>query len=148
MAAIKTILCPTDFSAASKSALDQIVELARALDAELCLLHVCPIMLYAIAPDAHPDAPGFEAAVKAKLTTELETLAASLRSKGVAVQTLLVDGNPGHVIAEVAAKRKVDLVAMATHGRTGFPRLALGSVAERAVRSAGVPVLTLRGPSS
>lgn len=146
MAAIKTILCPTDFSAHSRQGLDQIVELARALGAELCLLHVCPLLLYAIAPDAHPEAPGFEGAVKAKLTAELGALAESVRKHGVAVQTLLVDGNPGDVIAVVAAQRKVDLIAMVTHGRTGVSRLTLGSVAERTVRSSGVPVLTLRGP--
>jgi len=147
MAEIKTILCPTDFSPASRAALDHAAELARALGAELLVLHVCPLLLYAIAPDAHPDAPGFEAAIKDKLKVELDALGESLRKQGIAVQTLLVDGNPGHMIAEVAHDRKVDLIAMATHGRTGLPRLTLGSVAERVVRTAGVPVLSLRGPS-
>ena len=148
MAVSKTILCPTDFSPASRAALDQAVELAGALHAGLLLLHVCPILLYAIAPDAHPDAPGFEAAVKAKLKQELDALAEGLRKRGVAVQPLLLDGNPGHVIIEVARDRKVDLIAMATHGRTGLARLTLGSVAERVVRTAGVPVLSLRGPTT
>jgi universal stress protein A len=148
MAVSKTILCPTDFSTASRAALDQAVELAGALRAGLLLLHVCPILLYAIAPDAHPDAPGFEAAVKAKLKLELDALAEGLRKQGVAVQALLLDGNPGQVIIEVARDRKVDLIAMATHGRTGLARLTLGSVAERVVRTAGVPVLSLRGPTS
>jgi nucleotide-binding universal stress UspA family protein len=57
---------------------------------------------------------------------------------------VLVDGNPGREIAEVAKERGFDLVVMATHGRTGWSRFTLGSVAERALRSSNVPVLTLR----
>jgi nucleotide-binding universal stress UspA family protein len=146
MRPIKTILCPTDFSDGSRQALAETVDLAKTLGADLCLLHVCPLLLYAIEPGAHPDAPGFESEVKTRLRAELEGLAEGVRKQGVKVETLLLDGSPGQVIVEAAQERGVDMVALATYGRTGLTRLTLGSVAERVVRHSGVPVQSIRGP--
>ena len=144
MTSIKTILVPTDFSALSLKAVDRAVELAKQLGAELHLLHVCPLLMYALAPDMVPDDPNFEQNLKAKLAERLEKTAEGLRSSGVTVRTLLVTGNPTHEIADVATKHGFDLVVIGTHGRTGLARFALGSVAERTVRVCSVPVLTLR----
>lgn len=144
MTQIKKILAPTDFSEASLKALDQAVELAKQLGAEVHVVHVVPLLMYAIAPDVVPDDPQFERRLKEKLAARLEEVASRLRGRGAEIHTLLVDGNPGHEVGEVAAERGFDLVVMATHGRSGLPRLMLGSVAERTVRSSKVPVLTLR----
>jgi nucleotide-binding universal stress UspA family protein len=144
MKPIKKILAPTDFSEPSLQVLEQVLGLAAQLGAEVHVLHVCPLLMYAIAPDVVPDDPDFERELKARLAKKLEDTAASLRSRGAQVQTLLVDGNPGQMIPKVASERGYDLIVMATHGRTGLSHLALGSVAEKTVRSSSVPVLTLR----
>ncbi|MFI5308436.1 MAG: universal stress protein [Polyangiales bacterium] len=144
MAAIKKILAPTDFSELSLKALDEAVDLGKLLGAEVHVLHVCPLLMYALAPDVVPDDPEFERRLKERLAARLEETAQRLRARGANVHTLLVDGNPGREIAEVAAERGFDMVVMGTHGRTGFSRFTLGSVAERTVRGSRVPVLTLR----
>ena len=144
MTSIKKILVPTDFSALSQKAVNRAVDVAKQLGAELHLLHVCPLLMYAIAPDVVPDDPDFERKLKAQLAEKLEKAAAGLRTSGLTVHTLLVTGNPTHEIADVAAQRGFDLIVIGTHGRTGLARFALGSVAERTVRVSNVPVLTVR----
>ena len=144
MTSIKKILVPTDFSELSLKAVDHAVEFAKQLGAELHLLHVCPLLMYALAPDVVPDDPNFERNLKAKLAEKLEKTAEGLRARGVAVRTLLVTGNPTHEIADMAAQQGFDLIVIGTHGRTGLARFALGSVAERTVRVSSVPVLTVR----
>jgi universal stress protein A len=144
MTAIKKILAPTDFSELSIKGLEEAVDLGKLLGAEVHILHVCPLLAYALAPDAVPDDPEFERRLKEKLAVRLEETAQRLRARGAEIHTLLIDGNPGREISEVAAERGFDLVVMGTHGRTGWSHLTLGSVAERTVRSSKVPVLTLR----
>ncbi len=144
MTGIKKILAPTDFSELSLKAVEEAADLGNLLGAEVHVLHVCPLLAYALAPDVVPDDPEFERRLKERLAARLEQTAASLRARGGEIHTLLVDGNPGREIAEVAAERGFDLVVMGTHGRTGLSRWTLGSVAERTVRACSVPVLTLR----
>jgi nucleotide-binding universal stress UspA family protein len=139
--AISKILAPTDFSDLSRHGVDEAVDLARRLDAEVLLLHVCPMLVYALEPGVVPDDPAFERQLKERLAAKLAERAAEL--KDVRVTTLLVDGNPSLKVAEVAADEGCDLIVMATHGRTGAARFALGSVAERTVRGSTVPVLTV-----
>jgi nucleotide-binding universal stress UspA family protein len=144
MKEIKKILAPTDFSEISLKALDEAADFAKRLGAQLHVLHVCPLLMYALAPEVVPDDPEFERKLKEKLAARLEETAQRLRARGGEIHTLLVDGSPGREIAEVAAQRGFDLIVLATHGRTGLSRFTLGSVAERTVRSSSVPVLTLR----
>jgi nucleotide-binding universal stress UspA family protein len=143
---IKKILAPTDFSDSARAAVDRAIDLAKTLGAEVYLLHVCPLLMYAIGPDVVPDDPDFERKLKAGLEEKLEALAAEVRDRGVPVHTLMADGNPAHEVAEVAAREGFDMVVMSTHGRSGLAHLTLGSVAERTVRHSQVPVLTVRTP--
>jgi nucleotide-binding universal stress UspA family protein len=62
----------------------------------------------------------------------------------VGVTRLVVVGSPSHEIVKVATAEKVDLIVIATHGRTGLSHLVMGSVAERVVRTAPCPVMTIR----
>lgn len=144
MTSIKKILVPTDFSELSLAAVSRAAEFAKQLGAELHLLHVCPLLMYALAPDMVPDDPEFERKLKAQLAEKLEKTAEGLRADGLSVHTLLVTGNPSHEIADVAAQHGFDMIVIGTHGRTGLARFALGSVAERTVRFSRVPVLTIR----
>lgn len=147
MTTIRKILAPTDFSDISLRAAAEAVQLAAQVGAAVHLLHVCPLLMYALEPGVVPDDPEFEQRLKKRLEERLEQSAAQLRNRGAEVHTRLVDGNPGQVIAEIAGKDGFDLVVMATHGRTGLPRLMMGSVAERTVRTCPVPVLAWRPPS-
>ena len=66
--------------------------------------------------------------------------------KRVAVEAIVVVGKPIEEILKVAKEKKIDLIVMGTHGRTGIPHVVIGSVAENVVRKASCPVLTVRHP--
>ena len=74
----------------------------------------------------------------------LAKLAERLRRRRIAARTLLESGVPYQVIVDTARRARADMIIMATHGRTGFAHLLLGSVTEKVVRTATCPVLTLR----
>ncbi len=74
----------------------------------------------------------------------LARLAGRARKAGIRVTTMLADGDPARAIARAAKSARADLVVIGTHGRTGFSKLMLGSVAQRVVATAPCPVLTVR----
>jgi nucleotide-binding universal stress UspA family protein len=143
MAVATRILVPVDFSEMSQKALDYALDLGAKLGASVHVVHVCPLLYYALGADL-PDDPAFERKLKEQLRHKLEALQKSLSDRGHKITTSLVDGNPGQQISEVATQQGADLIVMATHGRTGMQHLMLGSVAERVVRTAKLPVLTVR----
>jgi nucleotide-binding universal stress UspA family protein len=77
---------------------------------------------------------------------ELENLAKEQIPSGVAVKTIIKTGKPFLEIIETASELDVDLIIIATHGRTGVEHILFGSTAEKVVRKAPCPVLTLREP--
>jgi nucleotide-binding universal stress UspA family protein len=143
----KRILVPVDFSDPSRQALDYAIELARGSKTELVVLHVVEPAYYPGAADI--SGMGYDAAW---LSAELERLArqqlveldAELRKRRVRARTLLRLGNAHQVIAQTAKKARADLIVMSTHGRSGLSHVLIGSVAERVVRIAPCPVLTVR----
>ncbi len=76
----------------------------------------------------------------------LDEVAGRISLDGVEVEKLLIKGRPAESIAEYASNNEIDLIAIATHGRSGISRWAWGSVADRILRSACVPVLMIRAP--
>jgi universal stress protein A len=140
---MRRILAPTDFSPTSGRALDYAVDLARALGAEVILMHaVEPV---ALAPDvygASAIAPMLDEIERAARRT-LDRIVAKLAKRRVRCRTALLTGPAATTIADAAAKLDADVIVMATHGRSGLSHLFLGSVAERVVRSARCPVLTV-----
>jgi universal stress protein A len=145
MTAITRILVPTDFSETSDAALDYAYALACRLDASLHLLHVIDDP---VADGLSPDACIVEgpALRTALLENARDCLAhrAARDEPRVPVQTEVVFGHGSRTIAEYATDRSIDLIVMGTHGRTGVAHVLLGSVAERVVRTAPCPVLTVR----
>ena len=143
---MKRILVPLDFSANSTRALDYAYALAQKFDAALHLVHVCevPSMLtgsmdaYAIAYTDWSQKLGDEA--------ERELLKVRSRLKAVTVSTEVLFGNPARCIVTAARTNDVDLIVMGTHGHGAVMHMVLGNVAERVVRNADCPVLTVRGP--
>jgi len=134
MATIRRILCPVDFSDFSRRALDLAVAVAGRHGADVTALH-------AAAPQAHPDPAGL-----ARLRAELDCFVAPLRTPGVCVRTVVEEGSPADTIVRWARQLPGDLVVMGTHGAGGFERLVLGSVAEKVLRAAPCPVLTVSKP--
>jgi nucleotide-binding universal stress UspA family protein len=74
----------------------------------------------------------------------LEELAKPLLARGLKVHTIVTHGDPASEIVKIAKQKSVDIIVIATHGNTGWRRLAFGSVAEKVVRTATCPVLTIR----
>lgn len=142
MLPLKKILCPTDFSAPSYTALNHAVELAQHFDAELWLIHVVPF-LPVTAPDlvvvanVPSDAERMDDARK-----ELSHAIARVPA-GVQVHTEVRMGYADKEIVCVAHDEGFDLVVIATFGHTGWRHLVFGSVAEAVVRQSRCPVLTV-----
>ena len=139
------IIHPTDFSACAEQARALAVELARALGAELILLHV--------AVDAAPFREGFMSTrelehffeeQRAWAKQALEERAAEARAQGIAALGCVVTGAPAKEIVEAARREGAAFIVMGTHGRTAFERFLLGSVADRVVRTAPCAVVTRR----
>jgi len=145
MPAIRKILLPTDFSPCAEPAVNMGIDLARAFQAQLLLLYVYNAPLY-LGPLG--ESYMVPATLVESLRRDAERALAQLRQRadaaGVSAETLAAEGLATDVIVEVARSQGVDLIVMGTHGRTGFRHFMLGSVAERVVRSAPCPVLTVR----
>ena len=149
---LKRILHASDFSPASRSAFTMACVLAKKLDARLILFHayerIAPLVM---ATPMMPMAGLASGAIVGKLWAterksgerELERLAARARRDGLRVSTRLEAGAPASAIVRAARKERAAMVVLGTHGRTGLPRLLLGSVAERVIRTAPCPVLTV-----
>jgi len=145
---IRHILAPTDFSDYSKKALSDALELAQTFGAKLSLLHV-------IEPPPYPIEGFAPSAVGADLLGDLERQASAelaqvlpdAQEATIEVTRAVAIGAPSQTIVETAEAEHVDLIGMATHGRTGLSHLLIGSVAERVVRTAPCPVLTIRPPA-
>jgi len=135
---VKRILVPIDFSGPSLAGLDYAVELSQRVNATLLVVFVVEVIYYAA------ENVGRLLEEQRRLAeTDLARLADRFARRGVEIETVLETGLPAQAIVDVARRRDVDLIVMATHGRTGFSHLFLGSVAEKVVRSAPCPVLTV-----
>jgi nucleotide-binding universal stress UspA family protein len=138
MLAVRTILHPTDFSEHSEYPFEVAVALANSCGSRLAVLHVKPTGLA-------------QGGVRAASTeaddqeTVLEQLISRRPAGGrIPVVHHLVRGDPAAEIVRMARKLRCDLIVMGCHGRTGLPRLLMGSVAEEVARNAHCPVLTVR----
>lgn len=147
MLPFQKVLCPTDFSAPSETALGAAIELATHFHAVVHLVHVVPAL-----PATQDDpnytfrVPEFEAALHAEAGEKLTALAARLGASGVSANFTVGNGDAGREIVRIAAEAGADVIVIATHGETGWRHAIFGSVAERVVRLAPCPVLTIRQP--
>jgi universal stress protein A len=144
---VKKILCPTDFSEPSLKGVLAAAELAAQHPAEVILLHVIP-PAHTLTPPTIPSGKVLE--YYEDLTRfaqkSLDDLVQEKFSKDLSVSARVVQGNPSDEIVRAASKEKVDLIVIATHGATGWRRFIFGSVAEKVVRMADCPVLTIPAP--
>lgn len=140
----KTILVPLDFSKFSQRALDYAVPLAKHFDASLVLLHVVEPQVYQESLIVGPDMEEINIKQMRLSREKIEALAAERVGAGRRWQTSVRAGKPYVEIIEAAAEFDVDLIVIATRGFTGLKHVFLGSNAERVVRLAPCPVLTVR----
>jgi nucleotide-binding universal stress UspA family protein len=143
---IKSILAPTDFSPHSELAVRYASEFAERLDAELHLLHVLSEILPA-GPDPllMPVMPAeYYKENEDRARQKLDIVPDSSWGRPTAVVRAVRWGSPVDCIVSYALDHRIDMIVIATHGRTGLSHVLLGSVAERIVREAPCPVLTIR----
>jgi universal stress protein A len=142
---LRRILVPTDFSPPSELAVRYAVDLATRLRTSVHVVHVVDTPRFAKYPDGY--FVGL-ADVEIQMTRHAEQRLAEVgiryARKDLTVTTEVSIGTPALRIVEKAVERGTDLIVMGTHGRSGFMHLLMGSVAERVVRSAPCPVLTVR----
>jgi nucleotide-binding universal stress UspA family protein len=139
------ILAPTDFSEYSKQAVASALEWAQKFGAKLTMLHVIELPPYPVEGYVPPSLSAtFMDDLERQAITDLAQLVPEAESTGVEVARVVAVGSPYRKIIDMAEAEQVDLIVMATAGRTGFSRLVMGSIAERVVRSASCPVLTIR----
>jgi nucleotide-binding universal stress UspA family protein len=148
MSRIRTILHPTDFSRASAPAFKRAVQMAKDNRAQLLILHILapasPMLMTDgyVPPKVYDD---MEAAARAEAQKQLRRLVEKAKHAGARVKPILLEGIAHERIIQAARSRKADLVVIGTHGRTGFARFFLGSVASRVLAISPCPVLTVRG---
>ena len=136
----KRILCPVDFSPASLRAFDLAVQVASIHGGRVHVLHVIPRIVASLM-DIPITTSRWTAAQEEKAKRELPKLTERARKQGISAATEIRVGDIDIQILKAAKETKADLLAMGTHGRRGFERWALGSVAERMLRYSPIPVL-------
>lgn len=142
----KTILVPTDFGDASEAALDQALELAKALKADVVLLHCFEIPLVGFPDGAMVVTAELTDRIVQGAQSALDEAVQARKGSGVSLRPLLKQGDPWRTALAVAEEVGAGLIVMGTHGRRGLPRALIGSVAEKLVRTSPVPVMSVHAP--
>jgi nucleotide-binding universal stress UspA family protein len=144
---LNKILCPTDFSDFSLYALDYALSFAEQYKAKLLLLHVVDVFLHDPAYFAPyvPDRTMFSG-YEENAHSRLKEIVEQKVPAGIETEILVKEGRAFVEIVRVAKEQKVDIIVMGTHGRTGLSHAMFGSTAEKVVRKAPCPVLSIKHP--
>ncbi|HET8761586.1 MAG TPA: universal stress protein [Nitrospiria bacterium] len=140
--AFTTLLVPTDFSQGAAAAVEYALWLAGRTHATVIFFHVMEPTVYSV--DFALTRPDLSAEVRERAQDVLRQLVEEARGRGIPADQAVAVGAPFAEIRKAAADRRVDLIVMGTHGRTGAAHVVLGSTAERVVRLAPCPVLTVK----
>jgi len=148
MIPFKRILWPTDFSEPSFEALEAAIELTAAFCSELYLLHVIPPIPVAGEPEGPTsfDVSLYQAELEKSAKKMMEGLREKKISKEIRVHQMISHGHPAPEISRIAEDKHIDLIVIATHGETGWKHFIFGSVAEKVMRHASLPVLVIHAP--
>ena len=159
--AMKTILVPTDFSQGSQAALEAATALAKLAKSDVVVLHVIETLAYTMKESLHlvdttamvksmtesPQLMDVYALVQRAVEPALDQVVQALQRDHVSASDCILQGTAYDQIVAKAKEIGADLIVMGTHGRRGVNHLFMGSVAERVVRTAPCPVLTVRTPA-
>lgn len=147
MIKLKKILCPVDHSECSYLALKYAISLALKDESKLYLMHVIDSRLYDT--EIYKFSPYKPSEIDtSQIRIDLIKSLPEGTTDVLEVEAIVINGVPFHEITKVAKEISADLIVMGTHGRTGLSHVMLGSVAEKVVRKAPCPVLTVRPPLS
>ncbi|GAB6282238.1 MAG: universal stress protein [Ignavibacterium sp.] len=144
---IKKILIPIDFSDYSKAALKYAVSFSKIFDAELILIYVVEPVIYP--PDfsmGQVALPTVDLDLNTRAKEELDKLVKTEINSKLKARTIVRTGKPFVEIIECVKEEDIDLIIISTHGHSGVEHILFGSTAEKVVRKAPCPVLTLREP--
>ena len=144
MSGFRKILVPIDFSSHSSQALDTALELAKSFGSKLHLLHCYPINVGAISPYGLVIPESFDRDIREAASRQLEQWRQKVSAQKIEVETEVTPLTPSEAIASSAERIGADLIVMGPRGLSGLKHVLLGSVAERTVRTAPCPVLTLK----
>jgi nucleotide-binding universal stress UspA family protein len=140
---VQHILVAHDFGEPAQGALEFALGLAGKLNAHVTVLHAYDLPIHGL--EGLAAGAALETHVQAAARTALDEIVAQSRDSAVDVESVLRTGPPWSEITATARDMHADLIVVGTHGRRGLSRAMLGSVAERVVRSAPCPVLTVHG---
>ena len=146
MIELKTILYPTDFSENADHARPYVVDFAKRFQAKVVLLHAVPPPTYAPAYELPIDLKQMDERIQEAAREKIEKLQVQISGEGIETETVVDVGSAFVEIIRNARERNVDLIILSTHGYGAVKHLLLGSTAERVVRKAPCPVLTIRHP--
>jgi nucleotide-binding universal stress UspA family protein len=145
MIALKNILVATDFSEPSAVALDYGRDLARSYDATLHVVHVIEDLLALHGPEIGFAYADVERNIEAAVRRDLDAALSAVDRETLNARTVITRApNVSHALTEYARNNAIDLIIVGTHGRGAIQRFLIGSVAERVMRTAPCPVLTVR----
>jgi universal stress protein A len=144
MPSFQMILVPVDFSEHASRSLDFAIELARQFEGKLHLVHSYPIHPTMVSPYGVALPPDLDRTFREAADKQLGEWAGRARKAGLAVETTTTSDPPVEAIVRCAERIHADLIVMSTRGLTGLKHVLLGSVAERTLRLAPCPVLTLK----
>ena len=144
MIEIRNILVPTDYSPHAEKALEYAVGLAKTFNAKITLLHSYHIAMPITVPGPVILPQDFWEDARKRAGELLEELRQKVETDGVSCGVHVSAGQPFQAITEMATVSKADLIVMGTRGLTGLKHVMLGSVAERTVRLAHCPVITVK----
>ena len=147
----KEILVPLDGSELAEAAVPHAIELAKAFNASVTLLSVVePVGVH-----AQPGAIGPVVSVTLNIEEEMDRIreylhgvAERYKDYNVEIKKVVREGDPASIICDYAHETNADLIVMSTHGRSGIQRWVYGSVADRVLRAAKIPILLIRVQSS
>ena len=148
MLRIEKILVPIDFSEPSNMALQHAIALAKRFKAQVHVLRAYHLPVQVAAMDQVVLPKDFWTGVRDSAARKLEKALEKITLEGAKGETHMTEAVPTQGIVDLARKLKVDLIVMGTRGLTGLKHVMLGSVAERTVRLAPCPVLTVKGDES
>ncbi|MBX3395020.1 MAG: universal stress protein [Phycisphaerae bacterium] len=149
MISLTRVLFPTDFSDLSLQALKYARSFAESFKAELHVLHIvdeASIYWTAVAPNTVPIGPSINELMEIAESEMQRFVQAQLADLKAPMVTEVLSGRPFMEIIRYAREKTIDLIVIGTHGRSGLHHVLLGSVAEKIVRKAPCPVLTIRHP--
>jgi nucleotide-binding universal stress UspA family protein len=148
MTRFKTILVPVDFSDHSKEALDTAIEIAHLFGSTIHLLHCYHIQAAGIAPYGIVMPSGYYDDIRDAAEKRLKDWYEMVSNEGIQSESILSANTPSLTISQAAEEIEADLIVMGTRGLSGLQHALLGSVAERVVRIAPCPVLTVKHPKA